>query len=337
MTTYYKGNLVLAKNIILKKIKFCSNLYGEISEMKINQISGNAKITNEELKRLNAWKKLTDIIRFKSNVIYDDYNKKLLFNLLKKNYKNEKIQIIYEIVYDRNGNPYAKEKNYGGLIFPLFNLHDLDYFYIDHVHKGLLYDRVRGNFSFELKNRDNFDLTDCYCFQCGVANQNEIIDYVKKYGPNSDEFYKKVRYLYNMNVFDNSIINDYQSSSISNITSNNQTNNIPANSNVQQSINQTNSSNIQIKNSINTNSTLSKSPTSIRLEILENLENIKNKLNNLSDKEIALLRDMTNNNLNDPNILEYIDMPLDKKLEFLEQKAKENSSKVSLEKKKTYK
>lgn len=118
------------------------------------------------------------------------------------------------------------------------------------------------------------------------------------------------------------IINSQVNSSSSNNV--NQTENISTLNNTESS----NKNNSSIKQSINSNSSK-----------IESLEQAKIIINSLSEENIALLRDLTNNNLNDPNILKYIKMSKEEQLEILSSRSQQSTDsnkpkvKVSLKKK----
>ena len=215
-------------------------------------------------------------------------------------------EIIYEIIVDKNGNKYAKEIN-TGYLFPIFNRRDLICYCEYRKLLGVISYYFKGYFNYKVKERENFDLCDCYCIERGVANYIEIEKYENKSSVN-----KQLEKLFKMNVFDDSCIKENShslsitspnsSESMLNLTTEN--NNIPA----------------------------TYSPCSSH-ESLKSLQELKKILDSLSDEDLALLRDMTQNNLLDPNINEYIKMSKEEKLAILSSQSNLDSRpKVSLKK-----
>lgn len=205
----------------------------------------------------------------------------------------------------------------------------------------------------------NDDTIKCYCFENGFAFNSDIESYKSEYR-NSD--YKCNKFgvyakrksiilhdLYEMNNidmtnFDEQPIIKYFCSNVqplkpisnNDIINNSSTTEINTNSITSSTLSKQALDDakplINSDEKINSKnySTLFKKSTTNKIDILKDIETI---LKLLPEEDIALLNDMTNNNLNDPNILEYIKMSREEKLEFLNNKSKEKKPKVSLKKK----
>ena len=140
--------------------------------------------------------------------------------------------------------------------------------------------------------RTNFALCNCYCFNEMVANYNEIEKYEDKKLSSHDLL--KMKELFQMNVFDDSKI----------ISQNNQN----------LSINPTNSANLTKTNS----NGLNQPTNSVSNNSLNSLQEIKNILSSLSDEDLAILRDISRNDLSNIDIYEYMQMTKEEKLEILD-------------------
>lgn len=342
MTTYYKGSIVLRKNLKFKKIKLQSYLYDDAIALKgddsnIRTINVRYELTDRE----NV--ELSDAIKSDSDTLSEKVVNILVKILMstQKLYRRKEMDIIYEKIMDSYGNIYGKEK-ITGYIFPLLNEKDLNANIFSYYKRGTLYyDDIlfKSCITYETKNRINFDLCDCYCINEGVANKNEIELYDNVYNNFYTNYFakqfhtklcSKLKKLYNMNIFDESIIfNNSNNISSKSVTTPNNSNSI--------------SNSIQTVNSNNIPSSISMSPVvtqenstnvSSTNQKLEKLKKVKEILSFLSEEDIALLKDMTNNNLDDPNVLEYLKMSREQKLEFIsnKQKTSNDESQISNDK-----
>lgn len=333
MTTYYKGSIVLRKNLKFKKIKLQSYLYDDVSELQcadsiIRTINVKYELTNSENTILsNAIKSKSDTLSEKeTNILV-----KILMST-QKLYRRKKINIIYEKIMDRDGNVYGKEK-ITGYLFPLLNEKDLSANIHPYVKRNTaFYGDIYANayVNYETKNRSSFDLCDCYCINEGVANKNEIELYDNVYNNFYTNYFakqlhtklcSKLKKLYNMNIFDEStIFNNSNNISSQSVIAPNNSNSI--------------SNSIQTVNSNNIPSSISMSPVVTQEnstnQELEKLKKVKEILSFLSEEDIALLKDMTNNNLDDPNILEYLKMSREQKLEFISNKRKTSNDEAQI-------
>lgn len=107
--------------------------------------------------------------------------------------------------------------------------------------------------------------------------------------------------------------------------------NVSSNSISQQTNYSTPNNNKSVDNIVNTDNSLS-NLTNQNINNSNNNE-ITELLNTLSEEEINLLKDMTNNNLDDPNISKYIKMSREEKLEFINNKTKEKIEYLNMEEK----
>lgn len=330
MKTFYKGNFIL-QNDIPRKITF--------KLIKEKTLHINMKITGSKYKFKDDEK--NELIEFiledgcarrtsistNINLINNIIN--LISNLAKK---SSKISILYEKIFDKNGNPYAKEL-ITGLVFPLFSKEDFNSYF---------------EFSYETdekENKDNYIKTgyfeiypdlreflyscDLYCIEDEIACETEINYYLNHY--RNEKFKNKIKKLYNMNIFDKIIFNQNDNSS-TNIPNNSMNNITSLNSSIStesqhNSISNTNNSD----NSINQNNNMS-SLFTIDIQ-LKWLERFKQLINSLTEEDKNQLNDMTYNNLDNENILKYILMSKEERLEFLKQINNDNRPKVSLKKK----
>ena len=150
------------------------------------------------------------------------------------------------------------------------------------------------------------DFWNIECFNEMVANYNEVEKYKDKKLSTHDLL--KMKELFQMNVFDDSKI----------INQNNQN----------LSINSTNSANLTKINSNGFNQ-----PTnSVSNTSLNSLQEIKSILSSLSDEDLALLRNISRNDLSNIDIHEYMQMTKEEKLELLDKQANPRP-KVCLKKK----
>lgn len=334
MTTYYKGRFFIKDNFPLIKFNgffgklYVNTHYDEISipKIKLNTDKNNVlldfarKIRNDKGKGKYT---LNDLDKKINKPIFDV----LLIQIIKREkYHTIKVEnnteitwydwFIYEKVYDKYGRAYAKEM-FTGCIFPLVDENDINFTFSYKISDLSFFGyQIKGNFCPRIINRQNFDRCECFMIEDEVANNNDINEYEDlRFNQSPD---KKIEYLYNMNVFDKSVIIGNQSQSNFALNSNSYSN----------STNQDNGNSSAIKSESNVDGQLhnTRTPkvslvkpnsTSIKKEILEN---IKDFILLLPQDEIGLLMDMTDNNFNDPNILEYLRMPRDEKIKFLDNK-----------------
>lgn len=343
---YYKGILVLSDNIKLKALKFNSNKARDYSLVKIKFIKSNYQLNFDENMNLN------EIMLYKYSTINDD-TKKIIYKIITsgQHYNKSEVPIIYKKIYDNYGNEFAREIN-TGLIFPLFNYNnlkvDLNYKIIRNINKDLI--SVKGSFTPSF----NDDTIKCYCLEDSIATTNDIFEYNKSdnvYECNQFGIYEKRKNILLHNLCDMNNINmenfneqpkrKYFCANVRPSFSNNESNKPTAGINindiiqpvVEQALNDT-------KLSINNDTNVNKNNISNLLQIkhttqIDELKDIKMIIELLSDEDISILRDMTNNNLhNDPNIRKYLKMSRKEKLEFLDSKSKQkNKHKVELKKK----
>ena len=303
MTIYYKGLLTLKDSIKLKKVKFSTIRTEDVSFSKFS------KLTKAEKKYfLQLFNNLGDVDFEDLKVISitsDDILKNILFKIMNPKFKPIR-PIIYEKVLDIDGNEYAREIK-TGYLFPILGNDDMEYtFSLFRTLDFWNIECFKGSFIGHFIERTNFALCNCYCFNEMVANYNEIEKYEDKKLSSHDLL--KMKELFQMNVFDDSKI----------ISQNNQN----------LSINPTNSANLT-----KTNSNVLNQPTnSVSNNSLNLLQEIKNILGSLSDEDLALLRDISRNDLSNIDIHEYMQMTKEEKLELLDKQANPRP-KVCLKKK----
>lgn len=326
MNIYYKGNLVLTKDIEFKQLYFVSKIVGGIldNEEKIESIKfvrkTRSQFSNHDciklVKYLSKSCPIPDHGRNKRIEVYSEEIMNVLCKLpiVKLGFFNRNYEIIYEQLIDKYGNLYAKEiKN--GYIFPLLQGNDLNYefkvYRTDNILEGFI------DCDLKYRDRENVSLCGCYCIGNGVANVNEKNNYTIK---NKS---KQVIKLFQMNALDVvSISNSLQQ--LSNELNTNSSSTSINDSNLAKPTEQNFSPYIIPSNNFNK---------------LKSLREVREILNGLSDEDIALLRDMTRNNLSDISIGEFKQMSREEKLKLLdsmaEQKNQDNNRlKVSLEKRK---
>lgn len=334
MATYYNGHFFIKDNFSLIKLKGffyslkhdCTGDRVSTPKLKLNiddtnvlfdfakkifYDKGLGKYTLNNLdKKINKLlfdALLIQIIEHKNYHVIEAYN-----NLKTYNY----IYFIYEKVYDKYGRPYAKEM-FTGCIFPLVDENDIDFTFSYKICEAFWAGyKLKGNFFPTILNRQNVDRCECFMLESGVANNNDIIIYKETRTIASPD--EKIEYLYNMNVFDESVILNNQS----------QSNFIQNSNSIIDSTKQNNENSSVIKNksyvseqlhNIETPKVNLVKPNSIGTKI-EILNNIKDFILLLPQEDINLLMDMTNNNFNDPNIFEYLKMPRKEKIKFLDNK-----------------
>lgn len=334
MATYYNGHFFIKDNFSLIKLKGffyslkhdCTGDKVSTPKLKLNidetnvlfdfakkifYDKGLGKYTLNNLdKKINKLlfdALLIQIIEHKNYHVIEVYNNPKTYNY---------IYFIYEKVYDKYGRPYAKEM-FTGCIFPLVDENDIDFTFSYKICEAFWAGyKLKGNFCPTILNRQNVDRCECFMLESGVANNNDIIKYKETRTIASPD--EKIKYLYNMNVFDESIIlnNQPQSNFVQNSNSN--INSTKQNNEKIDSINIQDNQYEQSHNIESPKVNLTK-PNLIGKKI-EILNNIKDFILLLPQEDINLLMDMTNNNLNDPNILEYLKMSREEKVKFLGQK-----------------
>lgn len=349
MVTYYKGSLVLKKNIKFRKLKFSSGYYNKKSDINIKILNTNYELTNEE----------NDILikDFKKNEYGISIEfKNILYSILlsTKLCKKKEINIIYKKIIDKNGNVYGEEI-LTGFVFPILSENDIEtetqYYFKNNIIDCVA---LRANIIYKLANRSEDSLYKCYCIKNDIADYNEIEEYNNKnkyLGIPKSKFKEKIRRLYNMNVFDENILNQNSNTnnnleSTSTTPSFNSLLNPALSSPISLPENQCNdicSKTNNTNNSINSNNGNISSllPTDIQLKLLEELKRI---INSLTEEDINQLNDITNNDLNNINLIKYILMAREERLELLnteneskdenetEENKEERKPKVSLKK-----
>ncbi len=303
MTIYYKGLLILKDSIKLKKVKFSTIRTEDVSFSKFS------KLTKAEKKYfLQLFNNLGDVDFEDLKVISitsDDILKNILFKIMNPKFKPIR-PIIYEKVLDIDGNEYAREIK-TGYLFPILGNDDMEYtFSLFRTLDFWNIECFKGLFIGHFIERTNFALCNCYCFNEMVANYNEIEKYKDK--KLSSHNLLKMKELFQMNVFDDSKI----------ISQNNQN----------LSINPTNSANLTKTNS----NGLNQPTNSVSNNSLNSLQEIKNILSSLSEEDLAILRDISRNDLSNIDIYEYMQMTKEEKLELLDKQVNPRP-KVCLKKK----
>lgn len=333
----YSGKFILHDNITLNQIRI--NIKKTIKNgINIKITNCRKKLTTIEESQLSKWiLSAANNMPCNENDIFD-----ILVNIKYNNSINkQKTAILYEKVYDKNGNAYAKEI-LTGFIFPLLTTKDLNFkcFYSNHIicnffGKSIGYN-ISNDFFPELINRKNFQLCECYCIEDKPVDYMEIASYKSKNakhynGMPTIDFGTKIFKLYNMNLFDDSEIINTQSDLVQSI---NNPNNISSQQADSYSSHTNEENNFMVQN--DTNSPIQTSENSSN-EQLELLKKVKEFLPLLPDEDINLIKDLTNNNLEDPDILKYMKMPREEKLAILssrlQQSSDNNKPKVSLKKK----
>lgn len=325
MKVYYKGSLFLTKDIRFKQLYFLSKIVyddvdnkEEIESIKFvrktrSQLSNHDCIKLVEYLSKNYY--IPDNGKKEKIEMYSEEIMNVLCKLpmvkLKLFYSNS--EIIYEQLIDKYGNLYAKEIQ-EGCLFPLLQGNDLNYEVkvrrTDNILEGFI------DCDLKYRDRENVSLCGCYCIGNGVANVNEKINYTIKNRP------ELVIKLFQMNVLDVDSINNGSQPLFTSLNAN-------------ASSTSMNSSNLDNAIEQNANPAIIQSNNANKLKSLREVRDI---LNGLSDEDIALLRDMTRNNLSDIDIEEFKQMSREEKLKLLdsmtEQKDQDNNRpKVSLKKK----
>lgn len=304
MTIYYKGLLILKDSIKLKKVNFSINSIEDVSSSKFSKLTKAEK--DYFLLSFNRFGYVDfEDLKVISITSGDDILKNIFFKIMNPKFKPIR-PIIYEKLLDIDGNEYAREIK-TGYLFPILGNDDMEYtFSLFRTLDFWNIEYFKGSFIGHFIERTNFALCNCYCFNEMVANYNEIEKYEDKKLSSHDLL--KMKELFQMNVFDDSKI----------ISQNNQN----------LSINPTNSANLTKTNSNGLNH-----PTnSVSNNSLNSLQEIKNILSSLSDEDLALLRDISRNDLSNIDIHEYMQMTKEEKLELLDKQVNPRP-KVCLKKK----
>lgn len=200
MTTYYKGFLFLKED--------CYNLSANINWDWNNRnllnssifIKGNldSKDYNIILNFLEEQTKKLDTFEIK--------NKKIL-DIIEKFHKISNlsiVNIIYEEVKGSDGRYFAKEIH-TGLIFPI---------YIVSENSTIIYEccgNFAGKISYNFLQHPNYDLLQCYCGKGGIADNNEVLEYLEQFKTGfrkkrkKEEFRTLIQTLYNKNVLNGKI------------------------------------------------------------------------------------------------------------------------------------
>lgn len=292
MTIYYKGLLILKDSIKLKKVKFSTIRTEDVSFSKFSKLTKAEKKYFLQLFNNFGYVNCDDL-KVISITSGDDILKNILFKIMNPKFKPIR-PIIYEKVLDIDGNEYAREVK-TGYLFPILGNDDMEYIFSFSRILDNVWDieYFKGSFIGHFIERTNFALCNCYCFNEMIANYNEIEKYEDKKLSTHDLL--KMKELFQMNVFDDSKINS------ANLT-------------------KTNSNGLnQPTNSVSNNS-------------LNSLQEIKNILSSLSDDDLALLRDISRNDLSNIDIHEYMQMTKEEKLELLDKQVNPRP-KVCLKKK----
>ena len=290
MTIYYKGVLTLKDSIKLKKVKFSSTNTVDVSSSKFSKLTKAEK--DYFLLSFNRFGYVDfEDLKVISITSGDDILKNILFKIMNPKFKPIR-PIIYKKLLDIDGNEYAREIK-TGYLFPILGNDDMEYtFSLFRTLDFWNIECFKGLFIGHFIERTNFALCNCYCFNEMVANYNEIEKHKDK--KLSTHNLLKMKELFQMNVFDDSKI----------ISQNNQN----------LSINPTNSANLTKTNS----NGLNQPTNSVSNNSLNSLQEIKNILSSLSDEDLAILRDISRNDLSNIDIYEYMQMTKEEKLELLD-------------------
>ena len=304
MTIYYKGLLTLKDSIKLKKVNFSINSIEDVSSSKFSKLTKAEK--DYFLLSFNRFGYVDfEDLKVISITSGDDILKNIFFKIMNPKFKPIR-PIIYEKLLDIDGNEYAREIK-TGYLFPILGNDDMEYtFSLFRTLDFWNIECFKGSFIGHFIERTNFALCNCYCFNEMVANYNEIEKYKDKKLSTRDLL--KMKELFQMNVFDDSKI----------ISQNNQN----------LSINSTNSANLTKTNS----NGLNQQTNSVSNNSLNSLQEIKNILSSLSDEDLAILRDISRNDLSNIDIHEYMQMTKEEKLELLDKQVNPRP-KVCLKKK----
>lgn len=327
MTIYYKGILALKKSIKLKKINFYTGtiLRSGSDIERVDDISFRfgrfGELTFDDKKEFF---KNFNSLRFPDNgyeeTIVAQNNTAMmdiLFKIINPKFKTIR-KIMYEKVLDTNGNAYAREIQ-TGFLFPILSSNDLEYILRLFKTEDWMDAKIlKGSLLYQFKERSNFALCNCYCTDEKVADYNEVEAYKNKNLNHAS--HQKMKTLFQMNVFDDSCI----------MVKNN-TQSLINSLNSTSTINGTNTVNLTAGN----NNILVQESQNSSHESLKALQEVKKILDSLSDEDLALLRDISQNNLSNINIDEYMKMTKEEKLALLrkQETLDDDRPKVCLKKK----
>lgn len=190
MKEYFKGKLILKRDINFKKIKFNIDENDIITIVKPNyNLSGaESHVLYNHFSKVDKKFKLTDInsINIINRITYKFFKPAL-----------SEMDIIYEIITNENGEKFAKEIN-TGLLFPMISLNDTDLEY------KIKLDNSNGSISTNLKLRDCFLECNVYLFGEEKVKEKKLEKYLKK--DNEKKRNIKLNKLFNMNKFKYNIV-----------------------------------------------------------------------------------------------------------------------------------
>lgn len=190
MSEYYKGKLLLKRDINFGKIKFTCDENNIINIIKPNyNLSGaESQAIYNYISKFDMDKKIKidDNI---SNIIINRITNKFFQTTLSE------INIIYEKIETPDGT-FAKEIN-TGFIFPLLALNNIDLTYSGIYKKEKK--EIYGSISTNLKIRDCFETCKVYAYGDESVSKNTLEKYNKK--KKIKKVYKKLENLFNQNTF----------------------------------------------------------------------------------------------------------------------------------------
>lgn len=307
MAKYFIGNILLKENINLQKYTLSFKIKNK------NNLISKFKIDPKPLNfNKNDYKNLIEVINGAMKGIKTYLNTKTGNKLLENITYKKSDEIIFEVIKDKFGKEYAKEI-LTGFVFPIFNKFEL---LVDLktniIKKKFDKNLIQSEIIINYDKRINFNLCNCYCVKYKEAEQLDIEKYIyknynsltPKHSIRNSQFYLKIKELFDKNIFDDSVIIKNSNNEKIIVTENN--NPLPSSSSTNNNLN---TDYLSIK-------TFDSEKSSINNQ-LELLKKIKDILPYLPDEDINLLRDLTNNNFDDPNLIEYLKMPKVEKLEVL--------------------
>lgn len=207
MPTYYKGKIILTKDI---KSMDNEMKIGYAYNSRYELINASSYPVNDRLYLYDVFRNLEKIrdYMFKIEestklalILNEKYKEEYETFYLKRNYQS--LNIIYEPVKGNDGIIYAKEL-YSGLIFPVFRIED------SNIKKYLRYESVNKDFFLQIKREFKFPLIEKLA--SGILNEevcdrNELDLYLKKFekgifkNRNKQKFLETLKKLANSNVF----------------------------------------------------------------------------------------------------------------------------------------